>query len=186
LGPLASIDDAIAKQRTVIDERNATGDLAAQFINALRTANSAVVTKQLQRIEPLLQRIFVTVDPHPSFRVVSFLTKTVRGHGRLWTTLDDVCGEVTVQDPALVLSSSQLNVLAVAIFLSLNLAIPTLPLQLVALDDPLQSLDTVNLLGLADLLRRVKANRHVIISTHDDRLVLTGLRPSPTRRAVHR
>ena len=84
------------------------------------------------------------------------------------------------------LSSSQLNVLAVAIFLSLNLAIPTLPLQLVALDDPLQSLDTVNLLGLADLLRRVKANRHVIISTHDDRLVLTGLRPSPTRRAVHR
>ena len=113
----------------MIDERNATGDLAAQFINALRTANSAVVTKQLQRIEPLLQRIFVTVDPHPSFRVVSFLTKTVRGHGRLWTTLDDVCGEVTVQDPALVLSSSQLNVLAVAIFLSLNLAIPTLPLH---------------------------------------------------------
>ncbi len=43
---------------------------------------------------------------------------------------------VDVQDPGLVLSSSQLNVLAVAVFLALNLAIPTLPLQVVALDDP--------------------------------------------------
>jgi DNA repair exonuclease SbcCD ATPase subunit len=51
------------------------------------------------------------------------------------------------------------------------LAIESLPLQVVALDDPLQSLDTVNLLGLADLLRRVKASRQVIISTHDDRLM---------------
>jgi exonuclease SbcC len=80
-------------------------------------------------------------------------------------------------------------VLAVAIFLSLNLAIPTLPLQLVALDDPLQSLDTVNLLGLADLLRRVKANRHVIISTHDDRLadlLERKLRPVSSRERTVR
>ena len=136
----------------------------------MRAASSSVVTKDLERIEPLLQRIFATVDPHPSFRVVSFLTKTVRGKGQLWTTLDDVAGSVSVQDPALVLSSSQLNVLAVAVFLALNLAIPTLPLQVVALDDPLQSLDTVNLLGLADLLRRVRATRQVVVSTHDERL----------------
>lgn len=164
---LVTVDAAIADQRAVIDVRNATGELAAQVINGLRTASSAVVTKQLERIEPLLQRIFATVDPHPSFRVVSFLTKTVRGHGRLWTTINDVPGEKSIDDPGMVLSSSQLNVLAVAIFLSLNLAIPTLPLQLVALDDPLQSLDTVNLLGLTDLLRRIKGNRQVIVSTHD-------------------
>jgi predicted ATPase len=70
----------------------------------------------------------------------------------------------------MVLSSSQLNVLAVSVFLALNLAIPTLPLQVVALDDPLQSLDNVNLLGLTDLLRRVKGTRQVLVSTHDNRL----------------
>ncbi len=81
------------------------------------------------------------------------------------------------------LSSSQLNVLAVSTFLSLNLAIESLPLQVVALDDPLQSLDTVNLLGLADLLRRVKASRQVIVSTHDERLaalLARKLRPVAT------
>ncbi len=167
---LDGVESAMARQQAVIDSRSATGELATEVINAMRAASSSVVTKELERIEPLLQRIFATVDPHPSFRVVSFLTKTVRGKGQLWTTLDDISGAVSVQDPALVLSSSQLNVLAVAVFLALNLAIPTLPLQVVALDDPLQSLDTVNLLGLADLLRRVRATRQVVVSTHDERL----------------
>jgi DNA repair exonuclease SbcCD ATPase subunit len=167
---LAQVEVSLGTQQAIIESRNATGELATQVINALRTASGDVVSKELERIEPLLQRIFATVDPHPTFRVVSFLTKTVRGKGQLWTTLDDVAGEVNVQDPGLVLSSSQLNVLAVAIFLALNLAIPTLPLQVVALDDPLQSLDTINLLGLADLLRRVRRSRQVLVSTHDERL----------------
>jgi exonuclease SbcC len=167
---LESLDASIAKRRAAIEARAATGELAGQVITALRAAGNSVVTKQLEGIEPLLQRIFATVDPHPTLRIVNFLTKSFRGHGQLWTTLDDVQGEVSVQDPSLVLSSSQLNVLAVAIHLALNLAIPTLPLQVVALDDPLQSLDTVNLLGLADLLRRVKATRQVIVSTHDEKL----------------
>ena len=167
---LAQLDADIAQRRKTIDARQATRELGSSVLEALRLASNTVVTHQVERIEPLLQRIFATVDPHPSLRVASFLTTTHRGHGRLWTELDDPTGEVNVRNPALVLSSSQLNVLAVAVFLSFNLAIPTLPLQLVALDDPLQSLDNVNLLGLADLLRRVKATRQVIVSTHDDRL----------------
>jgi len=167
---LVQVSGDIAQRRKTIDARHATRELGSSLLDALRNSSITVVTHQVQRIEPLLQRIFATVDPHPSLRVASFLTETQRGHGRLWTELDDPTGDVNVRDPALVLSSSQLNVLAVAIFLSLNLAIPTLPLQLVALDDPLQSLDNVNLLGLADLLRRVKATRQVIVSTHDERL----------------
>ena len=109
-----------------------------------------------------------TLIPH-SVQSISLIQER-RGHGRVWTTLTDQPEQKTVQDPSLVLSSSQLNVLAVSTFLALNLAIETLPLQVVALDDPLQSLDTINLLGLADLLRRVRARRQVIVSTHDDRL----------------
>lgn len=48
------------------------------------------------------------------------------------------------------------------------------------LDDPLQSLDDVNLLGLVDTLRRTKALRQLIVSTHDRRftnLLQRKLRP---------
>lgn len=160
----------IEQLEATISSRKETTQLASTVIEALRDANDALVTLELKRIEPLLQRIFATVDPHPSLRLVSFLTRTIRGRGNLWTTLDDIAGSVRTQQPAVVLSSSQLNVLAVATYLALNLSIQTLPLQVVALDDPLQSLDTVNLLGLSDLLRRVKSTRQVIVSTHDPRL----------------
>lgn len=67
-----------------------------------------------------------------------------------------------------------------SIFLTLNLGVRSLPLQTLVLDDPLQSLDDVNLLGLVDLLRRTKEHRQVIVSTHDPRfgdLLARKLRP---------
>jgi len=168
---LATIRADLAAREVERQARSETGDLATTLINALRTATTKIVTAELARIGPLLQRIYATVDPHPSFRAVNFLTRAPRGHGRLWTAITDEAEHKTVEEPLLVLSSSQLNVLAVSTFLSLNLAIDTLPLQVVALDDPLQSLDTINLLGLADLLRRVRGSRQVLISTHDGRLM---------------
>ena len=73
-----------------------------------------------------------------------------------------------------------MNALAVAIFLSLNLGVPSVPIATAMLDDPLQSLDDVNLLGLIDLLRRLTDRRQLIISTHDERfgrLLERKLRP---------
>ena len=73
-----------------------------------------------------------------------------------------------------------MNALAVSIFLAFNLGIPAIPLNTAMLDDPLQSLDDVNLLGLIDLLRRTKDTRQLIISTHDIRfgdLLERKLRP---------
>lgn len=166
----ATLTSELVSREEDLAARIATRDLASGLLEKLREVNARIVATELQRIEPLLQRIYAQVDPHPSFRAVNFLTRTVRGRGRLWTSLGDRAADVSVDEPAMVLSSSQLNVLAVSTFLSLNLAIDTLPLQVVALDDPLQSLDTVNLLGLADLLRRIKTPRQVIVSTHDERL----------------
>jgi hypothetical protein len=83
--------------------------------------------------------------------------------------------------PAAVLSSSQVNALAVSVFLALNIGVPKPPLSLAILDDPLQSLDDINLLGLVDLLRRTKDRRQLFISTHDERfgsLLSRKLRPS--------
>lgn len=182
-----ALAESLMREEARIAARRRTGDLVGQIINALRSANDELVTQQLREIEPLLQRIFATVDPHPTFRAVNFLTKTVRGRGRLWTTLDDEPRDVHVQEPATVLSSSQLNVLAASVFLALNLS-STLPLQVVALDDPLQSLDNVNLLGLTDLLRRIRGRRQVIVSTHDERLaglLARKMRPvTPQARTV--
>ncbi len=73
-----------------------------------------------------------------------------------------------------------MNALAVAVFLSFSLGMSSVPLDVALLDDPLQSLDDVNLLGLIDLLRRTRERRQLVVSTHDRRfgaLLERKLRP---------
>jgi DNA repair exonuclease SbcCD ATPase subunit len=159
--------EAIAARLAVRDD---AGRIAAQMHSALTALSENLVESELRSIEPTLQRIYASVDPHPSFRAVRFLTDTVRKRGTLQAVVEDDESGHTKVDPAVVLSSSQLNVLAVVTFLAMNLSATALPLDVAALDDPLQSLDNINLLGLADLLRRSRRHRQLIISTHDDRL----------------
>ncbi len=166
--PQLEIDIEALENRLALRDR--AGEDAKRLHEALRTQSENLVSSKLEIIEPLLQRIYTSVDPHPSFRTVRFLTETVRARGRLRTAIEDRTHDLSDLDPAIVLSSSQLNVLAVVTFMALNLSATALPLELAALDDPLRSLDNVNLLGLADLLRRSRAKRQLIVSTHDDRL----------------
>jgi DNA repair exonuclease SbcCD ATPase subunit len=171
----------LQKAELLLSDRKETGAIVTQLIEALRDASSEVVGAELERIQPLLQQIYATVDPHPALRVVEFLTRMHYGKGRMETRLvDPMLIEGSTNDPAMVLSSSQMNVLAVSIFLALNLGVPNLPLKTVILDDPLQSLDDINLLGLIDLLRRVREQRQLLLSTHDARfgqLLVRKLRP---------
>jgi DNA repair exonuclease SbcCD ATPase subunit len=171
-----------------LEGRDATGKMLSQLIDGLRDAVSDVVLRQLTELEPLLQRIYSSADPHPVFTVVRLLASMKGGRGGVATTVEDPLLQVSAKAPPVVLSSSQLNVLAVSVFLAINLGLARLPLRAVLLDDPLQSLDDVNLLGLVDLLRRTRDRRQLLISTHDDRfasLLERKLRPvSAEQRTV--
>lgn len=180
-----SLEAEVASMSETVEARRATGVRAATILEALREASSDVVTEQLRRVEPLLRRIYAMADPHPSLRDVRFALSSPRGRGHLDTRLDDSMHTVSASTPKTILSSSQLNALAVSVFLALNLGVPSIPLGAAILDDPLQSLDDVNLLGLIDLLRRTKARRQLIISTHDQRfgaLLARKLRPTEKGR----
>lgn len=165
--------------------RVAAGEQAQAVIEALREAGSRVVTERVKDIEPLLRDTYGRIDVHPAFSVVRFLASVVRGKGRLSTVVGDPLSEIECDSPGLVLSSSQMNALAVCVFLSLNLGVKHPPLEACILDDPLQSLDDINLLGLIDLLRRVKDQRQLCISTHDVRfgnLLARKLRPQSSEQ----
>lgn len=167
--------------------RRETGELAGRILERLRTSAEQLVQAQLSQIEPLVERVYARVDPHPAFRRVQLSSRFEHSRGRISASVEDTLANVVVKRPGTVLSSSQLNALAVSIFLALNLGVPTLPLDSVLLDDPLQSLDDVNLLGLVDLLRRTRQQRQLIVSTHDPRfaaLLERKLRPGADTRTI--
>lgn len=151
----------------VISIRRETGRLAQDIIEALRDASADLVGARLSSISPILQKIFSRMDTHPTFRVVEFLSKYVRGKGRIFFSLTDPIQSVGCNYPEDILSSSQVNALALSVFLAQNIGVSTPPLSVVMLDDPVQSFDDINLLGLVDLLRQVKRIRQLFVSTHD-------------------
>jgi len=170
----------LATVRDEIKVRQATGELVSRMIDGLRDASSELVESELERLEPLLRRIYATADPHPEFRIVKLLSRMYRGSGRVLAEVEDPLHDRRSDAPRAFLSSSQMNVVAVSVFLALNLGIPTLPLSVAILDDPLQSLDDLNLLGLIDLLKRMRERRQLMVSTHDSRfasLLERKLRP---------
>ena len=81
--------------------------------------------------------------------------------------IDPRAQNLEIDAPSEIFSSSQTNALAVSIFLAMNLATDGMPLRTAILDDPLQSLDSINLLGLLDVLRRTHQRRQLLLSTHD-------------------
>jgi exonuclease SbcC len=182
------VDTARLKLRqedAALARREETGKQAQRVIEALREAASQVVTERVKEIEPLLSDIYSRIDVHPAFRVVRFLASVSRGRGLLETIVSDPHSEIQSDSPATVLSSSQMNALAVCTFLSLNLGVSRPPLDAAVLDDPLQSLDDINLLGLIDLLRRTKDQRQLFVSTHDARfgqLLARKLRPGSSEQ----
>lgn len=168
-----------------VEYRKQTGIFVNLILDKLREAATQVVIDRLHQIEPLLQRIYSRIDPHPAFRVVKLATSFSYGKGRLNTEVHDRAAGLSSDNPNAVLSSSQLNALAVSIFLALNLGLPRLPIEAALLDDPIQSLDDINLLGLVDLLRRTKDRRQLIVSTHDERfgsLIARKLRPGESSK----
>lgn len=178
----------LSNARDEVKARQETGALVSAMIDGLRDASSELVADELARLDRLLQRIYATADPHPEFRIVRLLSHMRHGRGRVLAEVEDPTHDQRSDAPRAFLSSSQMNVLAVSVFLSLNLSIPTLPLRMAILDDPLQSLDDLNLLGLIDLLKRMREQRQLMVSTHDRRfasLLERKLRPvSESQRTI--
>lgn len=178
---------SVATHEATVSARRESGELASAILDSLRDATAGLVKAQLEQIAPLVERVYARIDPHPAFRNVRLRSSFEHSRGRVRATVADTFADVVVERPGTVLSSSQLNALAVSVFLALNLGVPARPLDSVLLDDPLQSLDDVNLLGLVDLLRRTKQRRQLVISTHDARfaaLLERKLRPEGEAKTI--
>ncbi len=75
--------------------------------------------------------------------------------------------------PNLYFSQAQLNILSLCIFLAKALNAKDdrgKPIDCIFIDDPIQSMDSINILSTIDLLRSIVVNekKQIILSTHDE------------------
>ncbi|WP_263788817.1 AAA family ATPase [Salinibacter grassmerensis] len=188
---IESLQEQVDETESGIDAMMETRDLANKYIDQLQKATEEFVKQRLNSVSTLLQKIYSKVSPHPTFRNIRLTPSFAYNRGRLNPYVSDRDRDFDDRDPFSVMSSSQINVVALSIFFALNLGVQNIPLKALMLDDPLQSLDDINLLGLMDLIRRSREHRQIILSTHDSRLAnllkrkLRPVKPHHTTSVFH-
>lgn len=131
-------------------------------------ARVEVTEGRLRSIQPLVANIFQRLDPHPAFKTVEFELDTYYRKGTTSPKVIDQVEHISA-DPLLIFSTSQANIVALSYFIAMSLSSEELGLPFLLLDDPVQSMDDVNVLGFADLCRHLRLRRQLIVSTHERR-----------------
>lgn len=179
----AEISDAEERLYNVERElvgRQEIGSRADALLKVLKRDSESFVSGRIASLQPILDQFYSAIDPHPTFRSVEMATRMYNGKHRLDPIIRDEEHSISISDPGRTLSTSQANALAVALFMSFNMGFSSSALESMILDDPLQNLDDIHLLGLVDLLRKVAPHRQLLITTHDQAfasLLCRKLRP---------
>lgn len=151
-----------------LQEANQRASEADALARNIAEARTAVTQRRFEAIQPLVEDIYGRLDPHPTFKVLQFDHTMYRAKPTTSAIVRDSVENIDAE-PLLVFSSSQANIVALSYFLAVGLAAVERRLPFVMLDDPLQSMDDVNVLGFADLCRYMRRDRQVFLSTHDRR-----------------
>lgn len=121
--------------------------------------------------EDVINDLYRKIDPHPDYKVIKFKCDFTDDKPQLNVCVTDNQKEI-LQIPNLYFSTAQLNILSLSIFLAKALHAKDdqgKQLECIFIDDPIQSMDSINILSTIDLLRSIIVNhkRQVILSTHD-------------------
>jgi DNA repair exonuclease SbcCD ATPase subunit len=131
-------------------------------------AAEAIVAEALARLQPSFAEVFDRLNPNPAFTELRARQDVLRNVNQVVPIVHDPLRGLDA-NPLLVFSEGQLNVVALSYFLGMALNARDAMLPFLILDDPLQALDTLAVLGFGDLCRRIRDERQLIITTHDRR-----------------
>ncbi|EII3115738.1 AAA family ATPase [Vibrio parahaemolyticus] len=158
-------------------------------VDTVLGAERAVIIEKLEVLinnfffEDLINSIYKKIDPHPTFKKVEFKVNFDTDKPCLNILVSD--GEGGMISPILYFSAAQTNILSLSVFLANALHAKDdkrTPIDVILIDDPIQSMDSINVLSTIDLLRSIclQFGKQIIISTHDENFFGLLQRKIPT------
>lgn len=136
---------------------------------------SEYLEKQIKSFffEDLINDLYKRIDPHPDYKKVKFIPDFKDSKPKLNVCVYQEKDNTNFIIPNLYFSQAQLNILSLCIFLAKALNAKDdddKPIECIFIDDPIQSMDSINILSTIDLLRSIVVNqkKQIILSTHDE------------------
>lgn len=156
--------DFQTKKENIQKKMNLCDDVLKSTEIFIEHIGGALGTKSkdfLNTSESLIQKYYRYLNPLPSNNIIKF----DGDNGKLNILIPFQDDDTQFSNVKHSLSSGQLNVLAIAIFLAINESQKISQLDFVAIDDPIQNMDDVNRFAICDVLGGLK--KQLILSTHD-------------------
>ncbi|MEX6702313.1 AAA family ATPase [Peribacillus frigoritolerans] len=151
-------------------EMNKDSAYLLELMNKSTEAVSNLNEKVFSNLKETIQTIFEQINSHPIFTKLDLVMDKYRNNNCLTINVSKVNGtdEIKANAPY-VFSSAQVNSIALSLFLAMSLKQKWSPFQLIGMDDPIQSMDEVNIISFIDLIRLFvdKHKKQIVISTHD-------------------
>jgi DNA repair exonuclease SbcCD ATPase subunit len=181
---VTAIAGELAESQRELDELERRCKDAKTLERAAHAAAETIVERALERLEPTFAEVFERLNPNPAFTELHARQDVFRNRNQVVPVVRDPERGLDA-NPLLVFSEGQLNVVALSYFLGMALNARESALPFLVLDDPLQALDVLAILGFSDLCRRIRDTRQLIVTTHDRRFADVLVRKlSPRARAT--
>lgn len=149
-------------------------DLVAvkEIIQKIPVAIENLNQKVMDSLFDTIQSIYERLNSHPIYQVIEYKQKQSHNKNRLSLSVDsrDSLKEELKANPSFIFSSAQICTVALSFFLAMATRQQWSPLKLIAMDDPIQSMDDLNVVSLTDFLRVLVKPEHgkqLVLSTHD-------------------
>jgi DNA repair exonuclease SbcCD ATPase subunit len=184
-----AIAGELAESARALDELERRCRDAKTLERAAHVVAEMIVERALERLEPTFAEVFERLNPNPAFTELHARQDVFRNRNQVVPVVRDPERGIDA-NPLLIFSEGQLNVVALSYFLGMALNAREGALPFLVLDDPLQALDVLAILGFSDLCRRIRDTRQLIVTTHDRRfadVLVRKLSPREhqTRTIVH-
>ncbi|MDO6545208.1 AAA family ATPase [Photobacterium sanguinicancri] len=171
--PFLKHSEYLVEYNSNIEELDLLNNIMGKELDKERKKISSFIDRGIKSFfyQDLINSFYQKIDPHPKYKDISFKCDFSNDKPRLYVI---VASEESKIVPTLYFSSAQLNVLSLSIFLAkaINVKNPETgkDVNTIFVDDPIQAMDSINVLSVIDLLRSITVNfdKQIILSTHDE------------------
>lgn len=172
----------LSLQRKQIEASTLIEDMD-KFTKEHKDIQSKLIGEYLLKHSENINKFFRQISPHAIYKYVQLITKD----NELYMILNE--NPVLISDKdinqlinhtakeikqkvnaSLTFSAAQSTILALCVFLSLNLSQKWTKLKIIGIDDPFQNLDDVNVFSFIDVIKEIvsRGDKQIFISTHSE------------------
>jgi exonuclease SbcC len=172
--PFLKHEELTRSQEKILKDKSFLKEEVYLKLESEKNLLSEFIDKQIESFfhGKLINTLYQKIDPHPKYKEISFKCDFSADKPRLNVFVAEEDGKGSLV-PTLYFSTAQLNILSLSIFLAKALNVKDNDgnsVDCIFIDDPIQSMDSINILSTIDLLRSIVVNmgKQIILATHDE------------------